>query len=261
MKLTAAHCGFVRMDAGFVADGTPTGVPTLLPVTCFFVETPDALIVWDTGMSGAVIEDAAGHWGRRMVEDRVAPVLEEHQLVTSRLGDAGYSTDDVTLLVNSHLHQDHSGQNSSFPAARTLARRREYEHARAVASRGGPGFIWADIGQDGEPAFIEHDGDEPLAEGGDLTLLSTPGHSPGHQSMRVRFPSGQTFVLAGDVAYVQDRNGVLSPPVKDLNFDDDAAHRSAERITAEGAAGATVLLTHDVKRWSEVDDVVTVHEE
>jgi N-acyl homoserine lactone hydrolase len=260
MRLTAAHCGFVRMDAGLVEQGTRSNADLLLPVTCFFVELDDQLIVFDTGMSPAVIEDPVGHWGR-LAETLVAPMLETDQLLSSRLAQAGYGVDDVTLLVNSHLHHDHSGQNSIFAGARTLVRRREFEYARKVGQRLGAGFCWVDIAQDREPAFIEHDDEHALDEAGALTLLPTPGHSPGHQALRVRFPSGATFVLGGDVAYSTGSDGSLRPPPKLVNFDDGAAHRSAERIDAEAEAGADIVLTHDVQRWADRDGVTVIHEE
>jgi N-acyl homoserine lactone hydrolase len=261
MRLLVVQCGFVRMDAGLIATGSRSYVDIMLPVTCFFVELDDQLVVFDTAMSPAVIDDPIGHWGK-LAEKLVFPVLEREQLLTSRLAQAGRSAEDVTVLVNSHLHHDHSGQNSAFSGSRTVVRRREFEHARAVGHQLAAGYCWEDIAQDGEPTIVEDDCDYDLDEEGLLTLLPTPGHSPGHQSLRVRFPSGASFVLGGDVAYAMDEDGTLLPPPERINFDHDQAHRSARRLEAEAAAdGAEILLTHDVRRWSELDGMTVVHEE
>src|ERR1700744_4629160 len=96
MGFLVAQCGFVRMDAGLIAKGVRSKADILLPVTCFFVELDDQLVVFDTAMSPAVIDDPVGHWGR-LAERFVVPVLERRQLLTSRLAQAGRSVEDVTV--------------------------------------------------------------------------------------------------------------------------------------------------------------------
>jgi hypothetical protein len=68
-------------------------------------------------------------------------------------------------------------------------------------------------------------------------------------------------VLGGDVSYARRQDGSIGPPPSAVNFDDEAARSSAERISAEVRAGVDIVLTHDVARWRDIDHVTTIHEE
>ena len=83
------------------------------------------------------------------------------------------------------------------------------------------------------------DGDHDLLGDGSVTLLSTPGHTPGHQSVRV----GDRLIIGGDVSHFASGLDDHRFPVFADSFEDQAA--SAERLRALRDAGATVLPGHD----------------
>jgi N-acyl homoserine lactone hydrolase len=98
----------------------------------------------------------------------------------------------VTVIVNSHLHFDHCGQNRSMPWAPVCVQRQEYDLIQA------PRFTiseWARIDLDRLRLI---DGDETLAEG--VRIVATPGHTPGHQSLVVEH-GGVTTLIAGQPCY------------------------------------------------------------
>jgi N-acyl homoserine lactone hydrolase len=136
------------------------------PVYGWAIDTDEGTILVDTGMIDSTPELDA-EWG---------PVL----LPWPELGD-------VVAVINTHLHFDHCGGNRRFAGTPTYVQRAELAAARA------PAYLEAWVHFDGA-TYVEVDGDADLFDG--VSVLFTPGHSPGHQAVVV----GDT-VLAGDVTY------------------------------------------------------------
>ena len=110
--------------------------------------------------------------------------------IITALNQAGVDERDVTAIVNSHLHFDHCGQNSALPSVPIYVQAAELEAAQL------PNYTvpeWAHI----EPVRQRVlDGDEEIASG--IQILSTPGHSPGHQSLLIQGPDDSTtHLIAG----------------------------------------------------------------
>jgi len=142
----------------------------LWPVFGWAIESPEGTILVDTGMVDSTPELDA-EWG---------PVLRPYP----ELGG-------VVAIVNTHLHFDHCGGNRRFAGTPTYVQRAELEAAVE------PDYLveWARF--PGE-SYVELDGDAELADG--VSVLFTPGHSPGHQAVVVETADG-LVVLGGDVTH------------------------------------------------------------
>jgi N-acyl homoserine lactone hydrolase len=142
----------------------------LWPVFGWAIDHPDGTIVVDTGM----IESTPA------LDEQWSPVLHPWP----ELGD-------VAAVINTHLHFDHCGGNRRFAGTPTYVQR--VELAAAVA----PNYLEEWVRFPGA-TYVELDGDTKIAEG--VSVLFTPGHSPGHQAVVVATDEG-TVVLGGDVTY------------------------------------------------------------
>jgi N-acyl homoserine lactone hydrolase len=140
------------------------------PVFGWLIERPEGNVLVDTGMVESTPELDA-EWG---------PVLREWP-------DLG----DVVAVINTHLHFDHCGGNRRFAGTPTYVQRLELEAAVA------PDYLEEWVRFPGE-SYVELDGDAEVFEG--VSVLFTPGHSEGHQSVLVETGDGLT-VLGGDVTY------------------------------------------------------------
>jgi len=140
------------------------------PVYAWAIRSGDGTILVDTGMIDSTPQLDA-RWG---------PVLRPWP----ELGD-------VVAVVNTHLHFDHCGGNRRFAGTPTYVQRIEYEAAVA------PNYLEEWVRFPGE-SYELVDGDAQLFPG--VSVLFTPGHSPGHQAVVVEEDDGLT-VLAGDVTY------------------------------------------------------------
>ncbi len=172
-----------------------------LGMRCLAVEHPSGLVLIDTGAGNKETEkfheiygiENRGAGGRTALEDGLARL--------------GARPEDVSLVINTHLHFDHAGGNTyrnesgvvgpSFPNARYVIQRGEYDYAthtneRTAASYFAPNFVpLVDAG------VIELiDGDREVVDG--IRVMATPGHVPFHQSVLVESDGAQALFL-GDV--------------------------------------------------------------
>jgi glyoxylase-like metal-dependent hydrolase (beta-lactamase superfamily II) len=160
---------------------------------CFVVRARDRVVLVDTGVGGPGTPGASwiGTPGRLPAE----------------LAAAGIEPDEIDLVVLTHLHLDHVGWNLAwdgdqalpmFPRARYLVQRSDWELFATYGDeddRGAFDRCVAPLQALGVAELLE--GDRTLDA--ELSLLHTPGHTPGSQSLLVR--SGEEAALLwGDVA-------------------------------------------------------------
>jgi N-acyl homoserine lactone hydrolase len=250
MKLWALRCGNLYTDVGGLVAGDPKGVMAEVPVMCFAVDTDDGVLVFDTGIHEACCgPDPAAHFGvmLNMFEIR----CPRHALVDERLRQAGYAADTVRWVVNSHLHFDHAGRNGAFPAATQYVRTRELDWARERSKKTTSGVLPGDLAEMTVDPW-DYDDTFDLAPG--LRLVSTPGHTPGHQALLVVFTDGRSFVCAGDAAYTLQAIAEHTPTGRPTDFDQAVA--SLHTLTS---LGAEILTAHDVDQWREVPEASLLH--
>ena len=98
------------------------------------------------------------------------------------------------------------------------------------------------------------DGEHDLFGDGLVTCIPTPGHTPGHQSLRVRL-ADREVVLAADCAYfAATLDGGPLPPI---GHDRDLHAQSLDRLRAMRSAGATVIPGHDRAAFDALPDRLT----
>jgi N-acyl homoserine lactone hydrolase len=161
------------------------------PVHGFVVTHPGGAVLVDTGVGGP--QEVLNDW--RVVNRTAAEALAEQDLTPG----------DIGLVINTHLHFDHCGQNAVFRHAACYVQRAELSRAQ----RESPELCeWLDF-QNAKFELI--DGDAEILPG--LTVISTPGHTVGHQSVIVQAADGGSDVLIGDAAYTPRQ---FAGPARDL---------------------------------------------
>lgn len=249
MKLWALRCGNLYTDVGGLVGGRASGVMGDVPVMCFAVDTGDGVLVFDTGIHEACCgPDPAAHFGSMWSAFEIR--CPRHALVDERLRQAGYAVDDVRWVVNSHLHFDHVGRNSVFPVATQYVRSRELVWAREQSTKPS-GVLAGDLAELKADPW-DYDDEFEILDG--LRLVSTPGHTPGHQALVVSFADGRRFVCAGDAAYTLQ--AVLEHRPTGRPVDVDAAAASLRLLTG---LDAEILTAHDIDQWSDVNEANLVH--
>lgn len=111
----------------------------------------------------------------------------------------GWEPDDVDIIINTHLHHDHCGENRSFKNARFYVQRAEYQAAMNPAEHQKK-LYKRDLFDENAVDYFDWvflDGEQEILPG--LKVIPTPGHSAGQQSVLVKTAEG-ALCISGDVA-------------------------------------------------------------
>jgi glyoxylase-like metal-dependent hydrolase (beta-lactamase superfamily II) len=211
-RVHAIQAGGQRLDGGAMFGVVPKPlwerrIPAddrnriALGMRCLLVEHDVGLVLIDTGAGNKENEkflgiygiENAGAGGRTHLEDGIRA--------------AGHRVDDVSLVINTHLHFDHGGGNTfadssgavrpSFPRARYVVQRGEYAFARQTNERTAASYFprnFVPLEEAGVLDLVE--GEREIVPG--IQLIPTPGHVPHHQSVLLT-SDGDRACFLGDL--------------------------------------------------------------
>ena len=221
-----------------------------LPILAWLIEHPEGLIVVDTGETARVAEPGYfTRWHpyfRLGLREWVAPGEE----IGPQLKARGFSPSDVRWVVLSHFHTDHAGGIAHFPDSEILTSRADFEFsrgftgtARGFLPRHWPQWFAPTLVDDGDTPFGPFPATKTLTAAGDVHLVPTPGHTPGHMSVAIE--DGDTvFFLAADASYTQQL--MLDGTPDGVSPDPKQARETLRRIRLLTEQRPTVYLpTHD----------------
>ena len=166
---------------------------------CLLVEHSSELILIDTGAGNKESEKFCDIYG---IENRGS---DYRTLLEDGVRAAGFTPDDVTLVINSHLHFDHAGGNTfrdpdgairpAWPRARYFVQRGEYEFACRANERTSASYFAPNYEPLREAEQLELlEGETELAQG--VRVIPTPGHTPHHQGIALDSGGERAFFLA-----------------------------------------------------------------
>jgi glyoxylase-like metal-dependent hydrolase (beta-lactamase superfamily II) len=232
MKVTQLDGGAFTSAAGIWRSGESLGRMVRFPIPVYLIEVGEERVLVDTGLHPGAAADAASHY--EGAENMRNFRLEQGVGLAAQV-DLG----SVTRVVMTHLHFDHAGGLELLPASVPVyMQRREWESATDPETVAKNFFLPRDYeGVADQVVVVE--GDHDLLGDGSIELLSTPGHTPGHQSVMV----GGRLVIGGDVTH-------FAAGLDDHRFplfgdDLEAQKASAERLHALREAGAEFRPGHD----------------
>ena len=252
MKIHALLCGTIRVKHRHrAAPGTFSAARRFLdilrddqwtdpvPIWAWAIEHPEGLLVVDTGEIAPACEAGFHHWTNRPIFRRsFRPEVAREDEIGPRLKRLGHDPREVRRVVLTHLHFDHSDGVGHFPNAEILVSDREIAYHRGLP-KGANLHQWP---KDTKPTPIDFpDGpygpfprSRVLTEAGDVVLVPTPGHTPGHLSVIVRewdeTGAERAVFLAGDATFeLAQLDGETIPGV---NASTAATQATVEKIRA-----------------------------
>ncbi len=245
ISVFALCSGYLELDRASMLDDLPAGQPWTVPVMSFLVVHPRGRLLFDTGVHCRTRVDPIGRMGPERAK-RLVDKSKDGEDVVPQLGLLGLTPDDVRYVANSHLHFDHCGGNEFFPRATFLVQKAEMEAARR------PGFA---PGYNPSPLDFDHPLDYRLVDGehdvwgdGSVVLFPTFGHTPGHQSLRVRAGKGRDLVCAADACYT--RENMDRDVLPRILWNGPTMRESLATLRRlRDQAGATVFYGHDPEQW------------
>lgn len=216
-KITALDVGTSVIEKSILTYLTDCGKTITIPRVMFFVEGEKRVVV-DTGCRS--LDDA-----RAMNEDLT---IRPDQEPAAALRSVGVDPEDVDVVVLTHLHWDHCGNNHLFPRAKFYVQRTELQYALGPDPASRKAYMSFLVGLN--PPFLgvkyeELDGDTQLFDG--FRLVCLPGHSPGFQGVLVDTAQGR-ILIAGDAIFTYENFEKRIPP--GFHWDVNVACRSMERV-------------------------------
>lgn len=226
MELFVLSLGECCCPYEVVAPGVRDGHRAHIPVAGYLLRLDDGtLVLVDTGMSRLHVADPELTWRGTATAEVLEPVMRPEDSLLFRLAQLEVAPQDIDVVINTHLHFDHAGNNDLLASATFLVQREQYEHAKGNPSY--PNQYW-------ELPSLSYellDGRNEVFSG--VEVIPTPGHSPGHQSVVVRLPDTGMVILCGDAVYCQD------------NYDHDTWTSQADPVLARQSAMQLRRLADD----------------
>lgn len=229
-----------------------------LPIFAWLIEHPEGLIVVDTGETARAADP--GYFPRWHPYFKVA--MKEHvrsdEEVGPQLRQLGFDPRDVRWVILTHLHTDHAGGLGHFPDSEILVRRTELESARGfmgqvrgfVPKRWPTWFAPRALDLDGG-AYGPFAASQTVTEAGDVTVVSTYGHTPAHVSV-VLDEGERSILFAGDASYTEAL--MVKGAIDGIAPDERQARDTLERIREFTRRREVVYLpAHDPQAFERLE--------
>jgi N-acyl homoserine lactone hydrolase len=232
MKVEMLDVGWFTAAAGIWRRDDDLDRQIRFPIPAYVIETAEERILVDTGLHPAAVADAGRHYGK-------PDVLGLFQLELEESISEQIDLTTITKVVLTHLHFDHAGGLALLPpSVPVIVQRREWEAGHDAPAVNRNFYLPVDYSIVGDQIVLV-EGDHDLLGDGSIQLLLTPGHTPGHQSVRV----GERLIIGGDVTHFASGLDDHRFPMFGDDFTAQAA--SADRLRALRDAGAVVRPGHD----------------
>jgi N-acyl homoserine lactone hydrolase len=242
-RLYRLDCGHsLANDESVWTPGENVGRSIEFSSTCWLIQRGNEWLLWDTGVPESALNDPKG-WST------LPKVIVYHleKTLTDQLAAIGLKTTDVTYVALSHTHGDHIGNVRLFPNSTVLMQQAEYAW---ISSPDGPNDNVNQLKALARklldtPKYLRLlEGDTDVFNDGSVTLVSTPGHTPGSQSLLVHLKNSGFIILSGDVVHLEENFEKNTVP--SLNTDKAASIASMDRVRRMIAAyKAKLFINHD----------------
>lgn len=185
LQLHLLHDGFLTLDKSLLVYMKYMGQPYEAALKPLLISTQQEKILVDSGMGTLPQKHQKLFTLKREAEENLKTQLALHSL----------KTEDIDIVVNTHLHFDHCGSNICFPNAKFIVQSDEYRYAFAPDRFQQAAYIRElfDITTDYQLVRGKHQITD------DVFVVPTPGHCIGHQSVIVSVGE-KNYVYCGDAA-------------------------------------------------------------
>ena len=211
--------------------------PITLANSCYLIKHARGWMLWETGYAESLAA---------MPDGNPTPVLHwrwrEPKTLSQQLAELGVAPDQISYVGFSHSHPDHIGNGSLFTGATLYIQETEYDFY--LGPKGKPPAPPANYAKLRDNPTVKLKGDYDVFGDGSVMILSSPGHTPGHQSLLVRLPKTGTVLLTADAAHFRDNWDHPRAPVQ--NFSKEQTLASLEKLAGVAATNkAQVWINHD----------------
>lgn len=221
VRLYALDCGHVELSdmAMFSDTGEYSGKSGKLAESCFIIQHPNGILLWDTGMGDELARRKAGL-------DQGGIHMTVSVTLVDQLAKLGMTPADVTYVGFSHFHFDHTSNANLFKASTWIINQTELNWALGDPTP--PGVNPASFSAYKNVKTKLIDGDYDVFGDGTVRILKAPGHTPGHQVLQIELKKSGTVILSGDLYHLRENYQYHRVP--DFNYSRADTLASMDRI-------------------------------
>jgi N-acyl homoserine lactone hydrolase len=243
LRLYALDCGHAMFKdlSGFSDTGEYDGKSGEIAVPCFLIRHPKGDLLWDTGLGD--------HYNFPREGTDVAPGVHVTVPVTllAQLQSLGVAPKEVNFVAFSHLHWDHTGNANDFPESVWIMNKSELAWALVLPP---PGGVLPETWSAYKSAKTETiEGDYDVFGDGKVMILRAPGHTPGHQVLKLKLQKSGTVILSGDLYHLRADRTFRRVPVYNANRADTLASMSRVETIIKNSGGR-LIVQHDPRDFS-----------
>jgi glyoxylase-like metal-dependent hydrolase (beta-lactamase superfamily II) len=222
LRLYVLDCGIITPPNADNYGVKPNDIATTKMVTpCFLIVHPRGSLIWDTGE----IPDSA-------FRDGVSPQKLNNFTVDRpllpQLAAIGYTPADITYLALSHYHGDHVANASLFARSTWIVQKGDRDAILAPRPAGQPSRVpdpkYFEGLADGKTVLLNAEDHDVFGDGA-VVIKSTPGHTPGHQSLFLKLANTGNVLLSGDLYHYPEEITYKKIPSFDTNKEQTAKSR------------------------------------
>lgn len=230
--------GYLNLERSVAVTGTGYGEKLKSHIYSALIETTDkGYILVDTGMNTEGIKEPEATWGPRAA--LLKPILEEKDDVCVKLEMLGIKSTEISYVINTHMHWDHTGGHRHFKDAVFVVQKAELANAYQAVSYLAGSYMKNHYDFDLKYETVE--GDVSFCEGVDL--IYTPGHTPGHMSVLLTM-GDKRYIIPGDAVYTSENLSRMMPPGN--VWSGQMAHLSLHRlVTLSRLLDAIIIPSHE----------------
>jgi len=239
-RMYVFNCGESTVtDISRWTPGVNEGKPGEFSANCYLIRHAKGLMIWDSGINDSVATMPQG-----FQRGKVSPRYILKKPLRYQLEEIGVDPKRVTHAAFSHTHGDHVGNANLFAAATLYIQQAEYDIAFGPDATTKWNFEVTSYDKLRSSRMVKLNGDHDVFGDGSVVLISTPGHTPGHQSLLVRLPKRGPVILSGDMVHLQENWAARRVP--SFNFDAEQSRQSMDKVAALMAkTGAELWINHD----------------
>ncbi len=239
-RMYVFNCGESTVeDVSRWTPGINVGKPGEFSANCYLIRHAQGLMLWDSGINDNVATMPQG-----FQRSKVSPRYKLAAPLRTQLAAIGVDPAQVTHVAFSHTHGDHVGNANLFHAATLYIQQAEYDTAFGPDAVSKWNYEVTSYDKLRASKTVKLNGDHDVFGDGSVMLISTPGHTPGHQSLLVRLPKRGPVILTGDMVHLKDN--WVNRRVPSFNYDREQSLRSMEKVAGIMAAtGAELWINHD----------------
>lgn len=234
----------VNMLEIFSQDDAYKGQSKTFADAFYLIQHPDGNLLWDAGLS----EDLIGK--EPFTTPEGAFTVSRKMGIEEQLKSIGLSTNDIKYIALSHTHFDHSGSASKLPNAIWIVQENEYNFVTSEEQKKQSPDNFNAIKN--LKALKKINGNYDVFGDGRVVIVSTPGHTPGHQSLFVDLEQEGPLMLTGDMYHMEESRENSRVPI--FNHDVDQTLASMEVFeTFAKEKGARVIIQHSSKDYNSLN--------